>query len=143
MTARDLAKPESDASVQERLLEAARAAAEHAYAPYSGFRVGAAVLTEDGRVVTGCNVENASYSLTMCAERTAVFSAVSSADRPLLIEALAVVNGGERPCAPCGACRQVLLEFGPGAQVFFFDGTSVVAKPVQDLLPYGFALPGS
>jgi cytidine deaminase len=91
------------------LLEAARNAAENAYAPYSKYRVGAALLCADGELFIGCNVENASYGLTNCAERTAVFSAIAAGQRDFV--ALAVVADGESMPYPCGACRQVLAEF--------------------------------
>ena len=93
----------------EALLEAAATAARKAYAPYSNYKVGAAVLCADGVVFTGCNVENASYGLTNCAERTAIFSAVAAGRKDLV--ALAVVTEGESMPYPCGACRQVLSEF--------------------------------
>ena len=94
---------------QERLRAAAAEAAEHAHAPYSRYRVGAALLSESGQVYRGCNVENASYGLTNCAERTAVFTAAAEGHRRFL--ALAVVAAGEHVPMPCGACRQVLAEF--------------------------------
>lgn len=94
----------------ESLIQAAREAREKAYAPYSGFKVGAAVLNRDGRIFSGCNVENASYGLTNCAERTAVFKAVSEGGTQLT--ALAVIADTRKPVAPCGACRQVMAEFG-------------------------------
>jgi len=93
----------------ETLLEVAAKVAEKAYAPYSEYKVGAALLCADGTVFTGCNVENASYGLTICAERTAVFSAITAGHRDLV--ALAVVTLGEHMPYPCGACRQVLSEF--------------------------------
>ncbi len=95
------------------LLARAEAAARHAYAPYSRFRVGAALLTPEGRVFTGCNVENASYGLSMCAERVALFKAVSEGARRF--RAIAVAGPG--PCPPCGACRQALAEFDPALPV--------------------------
>ncbi len=99
----------------EELVVAAREARERAYAPYSRFFVGAAILADDGRVFTGANVENASYGLSMCAERTAVHHAVAQGMRRLV--AVAVSASGETPAWPCGACRQVLHEFGPEAIV--------------------------
>lgn len=97
-------------SQDDRLVSAAAAARSRAYAPYSKFRVGAAVLAEDGTIFTGANVENAAYPLSHCAERVAVHKAVSDGHRRLL--AVAVVADGEQPAMPCGACRQVMAEFG-------------------------------
>src|SRR5690242_4656820 len=97
---------------RERLLTAAREALSHSYAPYSKFRVGAALLTDQGEIFTGINVENASYGLTNCAERSAIFTAVRQTRAPRLsIRAVAVVTGSDVPCSPCGACRQVIFEF--------------------------------
>jgi cytidine deaminase len=96
---------------REALVAAAHEARDRAYAPYSGFQVGAALLTDDGSRFTGANVENASYGLSMCAERTAVFHAVAQGVRRL--QAVAVVASNDEPTWPCGACRQVLYEFGP------------------------------
>lgn len=93
------------------LLAAAIAAREHAYAKYSGFRVGAAIELEDGRIVGGCNVENASYGLTICAERVAIFKAISEGAVPRTFRRLAVCADTERLTPPCGACRQILWEF--------------------------------
>ena len=94
------------------LLQAAHSARLHAYAPYSKFLVGAAVLSKDGRVFHGCNVENASYGLCNCAERTALFAAVAAGCRPGDFAAIAVTGDTDGPIAPCGACRQVMLELG-------------------------------
>jgi cytidine deaminase len=99
----------------DQLIEEARAAREQAYAPYSTFRVGAALACRDGRVFRGCNVENASYGLCNCAERTAFFSAIAHGYRPGDFTALAVIGDTEGPIAPCGACRQVILELGGNA----------------------------
>ena len=96
----------------EKLIEEARAAREVAYTPYSRFKVGAALATKDGRVFRGCNVENASYGLCNCAERTAFFSAIAHGYAPGDFAALAVIGDTIGPIAPCGACRQVILELG-------------------------------
>jgi len=110
---------------------------ERAYAPYSGFKVGAALLSRDGRVFTGCNVENASYGLTVCAERVALFKAISEGAREF--EAIAIACG-KVPCAPCGACRQVLFEFAPDLLVIMADaqGREVRRAKLSELLPQGF-----
>jgi cytidine deaminase len=126
--------------IENMLWSAAEAAAALAYAPYSDFHVGAALLTSKGEVVTGCNVENASYGLTNCAERTAVFRAIAEEklSRGVSIEAIAVVHGGHQSCTPCGACRQVLYEFGPHAIVLYeFDGERRQSS-VSALLPESF-----
>jgi cytidine deaminase len=120
---------------QYELVSLAAEARKKAHAPYSNFAVGAALLAKSGRVYTGCNVENASYSLTICAERAAVFKAVSEGEREF--EAIAVVT--ENGVTPCGACRQVLLEFGDDIQVIVADTAGhrrVFA--LADLLPEGF-----
>jgi cytidine deaminase len=126
--------------LREKLFRLARAAMKHAYAPYSDFRVGAAILLGDGRVFTGCNVENASYGLTICAERNAVFVAVAASARKPEILAVAVVNHRGVPCSPCGACRQVLAEFGPRATVWYLGANGVVQRSMQELLVDGFTL---
>lgn len=128
------------AGEQARLLAAARELLMRAYAPYSKFRVGAAVLTAAGNVFTGCNVENASYGLTNCAERTAIFSAVAAEGDKMRIRAVAVVNAQDVPCAPCGACRQVIYEFGPQAAVFFQGNNGIEQASASSLLPAGFSL---
>ncbi len=112
--------------------EAHRAAA-NAYAPYSDFRVGAAALTADGRIISGCNVENASYGLTLCAECSLV-SALHAQGGGRLV-AVAVVSGSGRPCPPCGRCRQLLFEHGGGECLVDGDGT---IRTVAELLPGGF-----
>ena len=115
----------------------AQQAADVAYAPYSRFHVGAALLAEDGRIFTGCNVENASYGLTVCAERTAVFSAVCARARRFF--GLVVVTSSALPVTPCGACRQVLHEFQPGFEVRFYGqaGDELVTSTTE-LLPRAF-----
>lgn len=99
------------------LILKAIAAREKAYAPYSGYKVGAALLTADGKIYEGCNIENAAYGLCMCAERTAVFKAVSAGERDFTAIAVATENGG----SPCGSCRQVLREFAPNLTVIIAD----------------------
>ena len=124
------------------LEQAARAASGNAYARYSGFRVGAAALTDGGNIASGCNVENASYGLTVCAERNAIFRAV--ADGARAITALVVYTPTPEPVTPCGACRQVLAEFGRNAIVrCICDGPRVLELTLGELLPGAFALPGN
>jgi cytidine deaminase len=126
----------SDAALR-RLEKTARSAAARAYAPYSEFPVGAAVLGRTGRVYAGCNVENASYGLCTCAERSAVFSAVAAGERA--IRAVAVYTPTPLPTAPCGACRQVIHEFGPEALVVCLcDGKSRIETRLSSLLPAAF-----
>lgn len=116
------------------LLNSALEAREKAYVPYSHFAVGAALRTAEGKIYTGCNIENASYGLTVCAERVALFKAVSAGERNFA--ALAVVADTPDVCSPCGACRQVLAEFGPELKVMManLEGKMVV-KDIQELLP--------
>jgi cytidine deaminase len=123
----------------DELVAAARAACEHAYAPYSAFAVGAALLCDDGTLVTACNVENASYGLSMCAERAAVFGAVATGRRRF--SALAVASASTSPTPPCGACRQVLAEFAPSLRVLYTHGAEVLASTLAELLPAAFELP--
>lgn len=121
------------------LIEAAHAASARSYAPYSNFRVGAALLTANGEIRAGCNVENASYGLSMCAERAAVFAmfanAVTEDDRK--VRSVAVVSPDAAPCLPCGACRQVLREFGC-EEVLVEEGLAVRRYPFEELLPHAF-----
>lgn len=117
------------------LAAAAQAARSRAYAPYSRYQVGAAVLCEDGEVFTGCNIENAVYPLTCCAERVAMFNAISSGRRSFRALAVATSNGG----SPCGSCRQVMHEFGPEMPVFILDEFGLVRMTaVAELLPDSF-----
>lgn len=127
-------------ATRQRLLKLARRAMRNAYAPYSHFRVGAAILTSNGKVFLGCNVENASYGMTNCAERTAIFAAIAALGPKTEVRAVAVVNDHSVPCSPCGACRQVIYEFGPEAVVFFQGKRSWQETPITDLLPEGFRL---
>ena len=119
------------------LIEAAKKYRESAYAPYSNFKVGAAVLTRSGKVFGGCNVENASYPVGCCAERTAICKAVSEGERDL--EAIAIVADTEGPCAPCGMCRQFIAEFGiPRILMANMKGAVKVVTP-EELLPFSFS----
>jgi cytidine deaminase len=124
---------------RKRLVAAARIAASRAYCPYSKFPVGAAVLTADGEVFSGCNVENASYGLTICAERNAVFHAVARCVNPLFVRAVVVFTPTQSPTAPCGACRQVLNEFGPDCEVLCVcEGPGEFRFMLCELLPNSF-----
>jgi len=125
---------------REHLLRAARTAMKRAYAPYSHFKVGAALLTTGGQLFSGCNVENASYGLSNCAERTAIFAAVAKRGPQLEIHSIAVVNDQDQPCSPCGACRQVIFELGPQATVIFQSKNSWKEVLITELLPEGFRL---
>ncbi len=123
----------------EHLTTAAAQAAERAYAPYSGFAVGAALLFDDGAVVSGCNVENASYGLTCCAERNALFRAISEQGARRHVVAFAVFHDGPEACVPCGACLQVLSEFvAPGCAVMYSRGAEFVHAAFEALLPVRF-----
>jgi len=123
----------------EKLINAASAARERAYAPYSLFKVGAAILTVEGRYYTGCNVENASYGLSCCAERVALFKAVSNGERNF--EAIAITAGTDEYCAPCGACRQVLTEFNPAMKVIMANKRGEYRlQTAAELLPAAFEI---
>lgn len=124
----------------EILIKIAREAREKAYVPYSKFKVGAALLTTDGLVFTGCNVENASYGLTCCAERTAIFKAVSEGH--VNFDSLAVIADVPTMCSPCGACRQVIAEFGGNIKVHMANlKGEYMTKTAEELLP-GFFTAG-
>jgi cytidine deaminase len=127
------------------LQQSAIAVAHHAYAPYSHFRVGAAVLLSDSTIVTGCNVENASYRLTVCAEQAAIAAAVSLHGPNIRIRAIAVANLNDTASQPCGACRQTIHEFStPNTIVFFPAEKGVIAQAtIADLLPAAFLLTNS
>lgn len=129
-----------DKKLREELVRQAMAAREYAYVPYSHYRVGAAVVSKDGKIYSGCNIENASYGLTNCAERTALFTAISQGDKAF--SGLAVAVDGKLPASPCGACRQVIREF-------FADDTEIillnaegegVATTIKELLPGAFTI---
>lgn len=129
---------------QEALLERARAARDMAYAPYSQFNVGAALMTTSGEVILGCNVENASFGLTICAERTAMVSAVAAGHRDF--RAVAIVSShamaaAKAPCSPCGACRQFMAEFSPAMEIILETDTGgIQALTLSELLPHQFSL---
>lgn len=120
------------------LLARARKAAETAYAPYSGYRVGSAVKCTDGTIYTGCNIENASYSLTLCAERVAIFKAVS--DGKLDFKAIAIYVDSDKSFPPCGACRQVISEFAPSIPVVYANREETFESSMDQLLPLSFKL---
>lgn len=122
----------------KNLIARAREARERAYVPYSHFPVGAAVFTDQGHIVPGCNVENGSFGMTICAERTAIVSSVvAGAGRPV---AVAVVGRPGEPCLPCGACRQVLAEFNPDVVVLLEDGNELISWRLEELMPHRFIL---
>ena len=129
------------ATLYMSLMEAAVAARQYAYSPYSGYRVGAALLGKSGKIYTGCNVESASYTPTNCAERTAVFKAISEGEREF--SAIAVVGGSgdsiDPACTPCGVCRQVLAEFcAPTTPVIMGTPDSLRVLTLEELLPFAF-----
>ncbi|MBB5336231.1 cytidine deaminase [Pectinatus brassicae] len=123
--------------LEEKLLEAAKNARLLSYSPYSKFKVGAAVLTKNGKIYSGCNIENASYGITNCAERTAIFKAVSEGERDLT--ALVVVADTEGPVSPCGACRQVIAEFKIDTVIMANLHNEIKTVTWQELLPYSFS----
>jgi cytidine deaminase len=121
----------------DRLVAAARAVRENAVADFSGFKVGAAIETGDGVVITGCNIENATYGLTICAERVAIFKALSEGHRTFA--RIAVVAETESPTPPCGACRQIIWEFCGDVPVIMANTTAITAElQMSDLLPLPF-----
>ncbi len=124
------------AETKQRIIERAMSIREKAYAPYSNYRVGASLLTESGDIFDGVNVENAVYSMTVCAERNAVFQAVTHGQKTFQAIAVATDNGG----SPCGACRQVMTEFGPDMLVIMLDakGEIVLETTARELLPDAF-----
>ncbi len=128
------------ASLRKKLEEAAVKVMKNAHAPYSNFRVGAAILLTNGKIFPGCNVENASYGMTNCAERTAIFAAVAALGPKIEIQAVAVTNDHGVACSPCGACRQVIYEFGPDATIFFQGAAGPKQSHITELLPEAFRL---
>jgi len=124
--------------MKELLIAEARSARLKAYAPYSNFLVGAAVMTHSNKIYSGCNIENSSYSLTCCAERVAIFKAVSAGD--MTIKGMAIVGDTDEPISPCGACRQVMSEFLSLETMIYLANTQheVMELTINDLLPYAF-----
>ncbi|MCL2766342.1 MAG: cytidine deaminase [Peptococcaceae bacterium] len=124
---------------KDELIKRAKAAKENAYAPYSQFRVGAAILTGEGNYYTGCNIENASYGLACCAERVALYTAIANGE--LNFSAIAIISDSEEYIPPCGACRQVMIEFSPDMQVIMANNQGEhQTKTATELLPGAFAL---
>jgi len=131
------ADPERPVPLADPLPDQARAAAARAYAPYSQFRVGAAIRARSGAVFVGCNVENASYGLTICAERSAIFQMVAAGET--VFDRIVIYTPTDTATAPCGACRQVLNEFNPDAEVLCVcDGPELIRSTVRGLLPAAF-----
>ncbi len=130
------------AADQQHLRDRARAAAQHSYSPYSHFRVGAALLLDDGSIVTGCNVENCSYRLTTCAEQAAIARAVSEAGPAIRVRAVAVANLNNSASMPCGACRQTLSEFGDDHMLILYPGEhdTPQSTTLGELLPHAFRM---
>lgn len=120
----------------ERLFEAATVAMEKAIVPYSGFKVGAAVITESGRIYSGCNIENPSLMLSFCAERAALIKALTEGERRFKAIAIASSKGGY--CFPCGSCRQVIEEFAPGIDIYLISSEGVKKYSISELLPHAF-----
>lgn len=121
----------------EELISLAKTASVNAYCPYSEFRVGAAILTSSGDVFTGCNVENASYGLTICAERNTIFHAIAEGQQSIVL--VVIYTPTTTPSAPCGACRQVINEFGPEARIICTcDGSQRIDRTLSELLPDAF-----
>ena len=125
---------------EQQLIEVAAQALTKAYAPYSQFRVGAALLTTTGKTYAGCNIENVSYGLGVCAERNAIANAIiAEGSDTIEIKAIAVVNSQNVPCSPCGACRQVIWEFGQQTQIIFQGSQGWQNSTIKELLPAGFS----
>lgn len=125
--------------LQDKLISLAKTAHEKAYVPYSNFPVGAAVLSDDGDIFTGCNIENISYGLTNCGERTAIFKMMSEKGQHAKIKAIAVSTKTDMPCTPCGACRQVIQEFSTPETVIIYKGPKgYTTVSMAELLPGAF-----
>ncbi|MDP8267850.1 MAG: cytidine deaminase [Candidatus Tenebribacter davisii] len=124
--------------MKQKLIEAAKKVSKNAYVPYSGFHLGAALLTKSGKIFTGCNVENASYGLTNCAERTAIFKAVSEGETEFT--ELVIYSDTDKLFYPCGACRQVISEFSSDLKITIISLTDELETDIATLLPHGFNL---
>lgn len=120
----------------DRLIEAAESAMARAIAPYSGFKVGASIITEDGKIYSGCNIENPSLMLSFCAERAALIKALTEGERRF--RAMAIVSSKGGYCYPCGSCRQVIEEFAPGIDIYLFSLEGIKKYSVKELLPFTF-----
>jgi cytidine deaminase len=143
----EIAQPETQAwklsaAQREELLQQATKAAENSYSPYSHFRVGAALLLQDGSIITGCNVENCSYRLTSCAEQAAIARAVSEKGPGIRLRAVAIANLNDAASMPCGACRQTLAEFGDDDTLVLYpgEGGELKESTLGDLIPQAFRL---
>lgn len=136
-----LSSVDLDPGAFQRLVRTAEGVRENAYAPYSKFRVGAAVLANDGKVYAGCNVENASYGMTICAERSALFAAVADLGQALEVGALVIVGPSSQLASPCGACRQVIAELARDGIVIFSSNNGFEHRTADELLPDTFDLP--
>ena len=122
----------------ELLISEAKKALRFSYSPYSNFKVGAALLTKSGKIFTGCNIENASFGATNCAERTAIFKAVSEGEKEFV--KMAIVSSSDMFTFPCGICRQVMSEFMSSCEIIFSQGDEIKILNLTDLLPYQFTL---
>lgn len=124
--------------INKELYKLAREVAQKAYAPYSNFKVGAALITDTGNIYSGCNVENSSYGLSICAERNAIFNMIAKGDR--LISEIAIFVDSDKLFPPCGACRQVLAEFGEDIKIYYGNDNKIVETTLKELLPHSFRL---
>lgn len=128
-----------DPNMQDKLLKLAKEARDHSYSPYSNYAVGAALLTKDGKIYQGCNIENASFTPTICAERTAFFKAIFDGVREF--SAIAVIGSGDLPSYPCGVCRQVMSEFCDGDFVIITsnrDSSEIIVETLNQMMPHRF-----
>lgn len=122
----------------QKMINFAKEASEKAYSPYSGYKVGASIITKNGKIFTGCNIENASFGATICAERVAIFKAVSEGEKEFEILAVYVNDKNNIP-SPCGICRQVMMEFSPNLKIILSNGDEYKIYKLEELLPYPFS----